>query len=139
LLAVVAGVCLVSLALWEWFYKAPIIDVRLFKNLNFLGANAMMFILGIMLFSSLVMMPQFLQTLMGYTAESAGLVLSGGGLLLLFLMPVVGTLASKVQARYLIAFGWLTLSLSMYFTTQNLDLEISFHTASILRVVQVFG
>src|ERR1035441_8855968 len=54
-------------------------------------------------------------------------------------MPVVGTLASKVQARYLIAFGWLTLSLSMYFTTQNLDLEISFHTASILRVVQVFG
>ncbi len=86
-LAVIAGVCLVSLAIWEWFYKAPIIEVRLFKNLNFLGANAMMFILGIMLFSSLVMMPQFLQTLMGYTAESAGLVLSGGGLLLLFLMP----------------------------------------------------
>ena len=138
-LAVVAGVCLVSLVIWEWFYKAPIIEVRLFKNLNFLGANAMMFILGIMLFSSLVMMPQFLQTLMGYTAESAGLVLSGGGLLLLFLMPVVGTLASKVQARYLIAFGWLTLSLAMYYTTQHLDLDISFRSASMLRVVQVFG
>ena len=138
-LAIVAGVCLVSLAIWEWFYKAPIIEVRLFKNLNFLGANAMMFILGIMLFSSLVMMPLFLQTLMGYTAESAGLVLSGGGLLLLFLMPVVGTLASKVQARYIIAFGWLTLSLAMYYTTQHLDLDISFRSASILRVVQVFG
>ncbi len=138
-LAVIAVVCLVSLAIWEWFYKAPIIEVRLFKNLNFLGANAMMFILGIMLFSSLVMMPQFLQTLMGYTAESAGLVLSGGGLLLLFLMPIAGNLASKVQARYLIAFGWLTLSLSMYYTTQHLDLDISFRSASILRVVQVFG
>ena len=138
-LAVIAGVCLVSLAIWEWFYKAPIIEVRLFKNLNFLGANAMMFILGIMLFSSLVMMPQFLQTLMGYTAESAGLVLSGGGLLLLFLMPVVGALASKVQARYIIAFGWLTLSLAMYYTTQHLDLDISFRSASMLRVVQVFG
>ena len=138
-LAIIAGVCLVSLAIWEWFYKAPIIEVRLFKNLNFLGANAMMFILGIMLFSSLVMMPQFLQTLMGYTAESAGLVLSGGGLLLLFLMPIAGTLASKVQARYLIAFGWLTLSISMYYTTQHLDLDISFRSASILRVVQVFG
>jgi DHA2 family multidrug resistance protein len=138
-LAIIAGVCLLSLAIWEWFYKAPIIEVRLFKNLNFLGANAMMFILGIMLFSSLVMMPQFLQTLMGYTAESAGLVLSGGGLLLLFLMPVAGTLASKVQARYIIAFGWLTLSLAMYYTTQHLDLDISFRSASMLRVVQVFG
>ncbi len=99
----------------------------------------MMFILGIMLFSSLVMMPQFLQTLMGYTAESAGLVLSGGGLLLLFLMPVVGTLASKIQARYLIAFGWLTLSAAMYYSTQHLDLDIGFRAASILRMVQVFG
>ena len=62
----------------------PIIEVRLFKNLNFLSANGMMFVLGLMLFSSLVMMPLFLQSLMGYTAESAGLVLSGGGLLLLF-------------------------------------------------------
>ena len=65
----------VSLVVWEWFYKDPIVEVRLFRNLNFLGANAMMFILGIMLFSSLVMMPLFLQTLLGYTAESAGLVL----------------------------------------------------------------
>jgi MFS transporter, DHA2 family, multidrug resistance protein len=138
-LAIVAGVCLVSLALWEWFYKAPIIEVRLFKNLNFLGANAMMFILGIMLFSSLVMMPLFLQTLMGYTAESAGIVLSGGGLLLLFLMPVVGALAAKVQARYIIAFGWLALSIAMYYTTQHLDLEMSFRAATILRVLQVFG
>ena len=125
-LAMVAGVCLVSLVIWEWFHKSPIIEVRLFRNLNFLGANAMMFILGIMLFSSLVMMPLFLQTLMGYTSESAGLVLSGGGLLLLFLMPVVGTLSSKVQARYLIAFGWLTLSIAMFYSTQRLDLDISF-------------
>ena len=138
-LALIAGIGLVSLVIWEWFHKDPIVDVRLFKNLNFLGANAMMFVLGIMLFSSLVMMPLFLQTLMGYTAESAGLVLSGGGLLLLFLMPVVGTLASKVQARYLIAFGWLTLSLAMYYSTQHLDLDISFRFASGLRVVQVFG
>jgi DHA2 family multidrug resistance protein len=138
-LAMVAGVCLVSLVIWEWFHKSPIIEVRLFRNLNFLGANAMMFILGIMLFSSLVMMPLFLQTLMGYTSESAGLVLSGGGLLLLFLMPVVGTLSSKVQARYLIAFGWLTLSIAMFYSTQRLDLDISFGFASFLRATQVFG
>jgi DHA2 family multidrug resistance protein len=111
----------------------------MFRNLNFLGANFMMFILGIMLFSSLVMMPLFLQTLLGYTAESAGLVLSGGGVLLLFLMPVAGTLGSKVQARYIIAFGWITLSFAMYYSAQHLDLDISFRSASLLRLVQVFG
>jgi MFS transporter, DHA2 family, multidrug resistance protein len=138
-LAILAAVGLVSLVIWEWYHKDPIIDVRMFKNLNFLGANVMMFALGIMLFSSLVMMPLYLQTLMGYTAESAGLVLSGGGLMLLFLMPVAGVLSSKVQARYLIAFGWLILSLGMYYSTQHLDLEISFRAAAILRVIQVFG
>jgi DHA2 family multidrug resistance protein len=139
LLAITAGVCLVSLVIWEWFHKTPIIEVRLFKNLNFLGANGMMFMLGVMLFSSLVMMPLFLQTLLGYTSENAGLVLSGGGLLLLALMPLVGALSNKVSARYLIAFGWLTLSVAMFYSTRRLDLEISFGAASLLRVAQVFG
>ena len=138
-LAVLAAVGLVSLVVWEWFYKHPIIEVRLFKNLNFLAANGMMFVLGLMLFASLVMMPLFLQSLLGYTAESAGLVLSGGGLLLLFMMPVVGILSSKVQARYLIAFGWLTLSVGMYYSSRQLDLGISFRSAAMLRLVQVFG
>jgi DHA2 family multidrug resistance protein len=138
-LAVLAGVGLVSFALWEWFYSKPIVEVRLFKNLNFLAANSMMFILGIMYFASLVMMPLFLQTLLGYTSESAGLVLSASGLVLLCSMPVVGALAAKVQARYLIAFGWLTLSLAMFYSTQKLDLQISFGSASVLRITQVCG
>jgi MFS transporter, DHA2 family, multidrug resistance protein len=138
-LAVIAAVGLISLVIWEWFHRTPIVDVRLYRNVNFLGANFMMFVLGIMLFASLVMMPQFLQTLLGYTAESAGLVLSGGGLLLLFLMPIVGALSSKVQARYIIAFGWLALSIAMFYSTQTLNLQISFQAAAFLRVVQVFG
>jgi MFS transporter, DHA2 family, multidrug resistance protein len=138
-LAVLTAVGLLSFVIWEWFYKRPIVEVRLFRNLNFLAANGMMFVLGIMLFSSLVMMPLFLQSQMGYTAESAGLVLSGGGLLLLFLMPVVGVLSSKVQARYLVAFGWLALSIGMYISARQLDLEVSFRSASMLRLAQVFG
>ena len=57
--------------------QSPIIDVPHVQELQLRGASLMMFFLGVLLFSSLVMMPQFLQTLMGYTAESAGLVLSG--------------------------------------------------------------
>jgi len=138
-LAIVAGVCLVSLVIWEWFRKSPIIEVRLFKNFNYLSSNLMMFTLGIMLFASLVTMPLFLQTLLGYTAELAGLVLSGGGLVLLLAMPIVGQLTTRFQVRYIIAFGWLCLAIAMHYSTQRLDLLISFGAASWLRIAQVVG
>jgi len=131
---------LLSLFIWEWWFsKNAVVEVRLFKNLNFLGANVMMFILGVIYFSSLVIMPQFLQTLMGYTAEKSGLVLSGGSLVLLFTMPLIGVLSSKFQARYLIAIGWLSLAAGLYYSALHLDLDISFGAASIVRVVQVIG
>jgi len=138
-LVVIAAVSLISLVIWEWFQKAPIIDVRMFKNFNFAGASLMMFMLGIMLFSSLVLMPQFLQTLLGYTSQLAGLALSAGGLVLLIEMPIMGQLTTKIQARRLIAFGWLSLSIAMYYSTQRIDLQISFSAATWLRIAQVIG
>jgi DHA2 family multidrug resistance protein len=138
-LVIVSSVCLVSLVIWEWFSKHPIIEVRLFKSFNYLSSNVMMFTLGILLFSSLVMMPLFLQTLLGYTAELAGFVLSGGGVVLVIAMPIVGQLVTKFQARYIIAFGWLCLAMGMYYSTQRIDLTISFVSASWLRIAQVVG
>jgi MFS transporter, DHA2 family, multidrug resistance protein len=138
-LAILAVIGLVSLVVWEWFYKNPIVEVKLFRNLNFLGSNLMMFTLGLIYFGSLVMMPLFLQSLMGYTAESAGLVLSGSGVLLLVLMPVVGFVSSKAQARYLVAFGWLSLAIGMYLSYLYLDLDLSFRAVAVLRLAQVVG
>jgi MFS transporter, DHA2 family, multidrug resistance protein len=138
-LVIVSAICLISLVLWEWFQKAPIIDVKMFKNFNFAGASLMLFMLGVLLFSSLVLMPQFLQTLLGYTSELAGLALSAGGLVLLIQTPFVGQLTTKVQARRLIAIGWLALSLAMYYSTKRIDLQISFSAATWLRVAQVIG
>jgi len=138
-LAIVATVCLAALVIWEWLRPDPIVEVRLFRNFNYASANLMMFTLGILLFSSLVLMPQFLQTLLGYTAELAGLVLSGGAVVLLFAMPVVGQLTTKVQARYIIAFGWFCLALAMNYSTKRIDLLISFSSATWLRVAQVAG
>ena len=138
-LVIVSTLSLISLVIWEWFQKAPIIDVRMFKSFNFASANLMMFMLGISLFSSLVLMPQFLQTLVGYTSQLAGLALSAGGLVLLFEMPVMGKLTTKIQARYLIACGWLALSIAMYYSTKRIDLTISFSAAVWLRIAQVIG
>jgi len=138
-LAITAAVGLIGLVIWEWFQKAPVVDVRLFKNFNFASSNLMMFMLGIVLFASLVLMPLFLQTLLGYTAQVAGLAISAGGVCLLIEMPIMGQLTTKIQARRLIAFGWISLALAMYYSTQHIDLQISFSTALWLRVAQVVG
>jgi MFS transporter, DHA2 family, multidrug resistance protein len=135
-LAVTAGICLSALIIYEWFHKDPIIDVRLFKNANFATANMMMFMVGAVSFATTVLMPQFLQTLMGYTAQSAGMVLSASALLLLVELPLVGQLIGKFQSRYLIAFGWIALALGMYISTQKIDLLISFSSATLLRIGQ---
>jgi len=137
---ILAATGLLSLFIWEWWFsKTPVVDVRLYKNLNFLGANTMMFTLGVIYFSSLVLMPQYLQTLMGYTAEVSGFVLSAGSVVLLVTMPLTGVLSGKFQARYLIALGWLSLVLGFYYSAVRLDLDISFGVASVIRVMQVIG
>ena len=76
---------------------------------------------------------------MGYTAQSAGLVLSGASLIILLEMPIVGQLTTKVPAKYIMAFGWICLAFGMYYSTKGLDLLISFQSASRLRMVQAFG
>jgi MFS transporter, DHA2 family, multidrug resistance protein len=135
-LVVLAAVGLVSLVLWEWFHKEPIVDVRLFKNFNFATSSLMFLMLGMALFSSTVLMPQLLQTLMGYTAQKAGMVLSAGALVVLVVLPMVGRLTTRFQARYLIAFGWITLAASMYISCKQVDLLMSFRSATLLRVWQ---
>jgi len=111
-------------------------DVRLFKNLNFSTACLVMFMVGALSFASTVLMPQFLQTLMRYTAEKAGLVMSAAALVLLMELPLVGRLTTKVQGRHLVAFGWLALACTMYLSTKRIDLQISFGSATWLRILQ---
>ena len=104
-LLIIAAVGLISLVIWEWFHKEPIVDVHLFKIFNFMSSCVMFFVVGIVLFSSTVLLPQFLQTLMGYTAQKAGMVLSAAAILLLILLQIVGRLTTRLQARHILAFG----------------------------------
>jgi MFS transporter, DHA2 family, multidrug resistance protein len=135
-LLIIAAVGLISLVIWEWVHKEPIVDVHLFKIFNFMSSSLMFFILGIVLFSSTVLLPQFLQTLMGYTAQKAGMVLSVAAILLLILLQIVGRLTTRFQARHILAFGWITLALGMYVTCKRIDLLITFGGATWLRIVQ---
>jgi DHA2 family multidrug resistance protein len=135
-LIVISALCLSALVLWELRHKVPLIDVRLFRNLNFSGVNIMMFLAGAVAFSSTVLMPQFLQTLAGYSAQQAGLVVSAGAGMLLITMPLVAALTTRVPVKYLIAFGWLFSAVGLCISTHLLTLGVSFATACGIMVLQ---
>jgi DHA2 family multidrug resistance protein len=135
-LVIIAVVCLSAMAVWEWRQKQPIVDVRLFKIFNFSGSCVMMFLAGVVMFSSMILMPEFLQMLMGYTAEDAGVIVSIGAAVVIVTMPLVGLLTSKVPAKYMIALGWLLSAGGMYLSTKFLSLEISFRGAAVIMLLQ---
>jgi DHA2 family multidrug resistance protein len=95
-------------------------------------------VLGIVLFGTTVMIPQFVQTLLGYTAEQAGLVISPGGLMVMAMMPVVGFLVTRVDPRWMIVYGFTVSSLAL-FTMLNLNLGVSYGYIAMLRVFQAAG
>ena len=85
---------LIRFFLWEWYHDDPIVDVRLLKNRNFGTAVFFSFTLGMVLFGSTVLIPEFLQTSLGYTAERAGMALSPAGFVLMLMMPIAGRLTA---------------------------------------------
>jgi len=136
--AIVSGVSLVSFVVWELTTRYPIVELRLLRVRNFAISNALMFVLGLVLFSSTVLLPQFEQNYLGYTAEKAGMTLSPGGVFIMMMMPVVGFLVSRIASRWLITFGFLVTSIAVLHMT-NIDLDISFRTAVLWRIYQTAG
>ncbi len=96
----------------------------------------LLFTLGFALYSTTVLIPQFVQTLLGYTAELAGLAMSPGGIAIMLMMPVVGILITRVDPRAMITFGFFVLATSLYTMHQYLSLGSSFKAVMWLRVYQ---
>ena len=116
----------------------PILNLTLFKRRNFAIGFILMFVLGFSLYGTTVLIPQFVQTLLGYTAELAGLVLSPAGLMMMAMMPIVGFLSSKVDPRKLLGYGFTMLTLSLI-TMHTMDLGVSYGRLVFLRVFQASG
>ena len=135
---VIAVIALVSVVVWEWRQAHPIIDLKLFRDRSFATANALMFMLGFVLWGSTLLIPLFSQTMLGYPAEQAGLALMPGGLMIILCLPLVGYLLARRDPRYLMMFGLLILSGSLVFMTR-FDLQISFQTVALARLIQGAG
>ena len=134
----VALVSLTALVVWELIHSTPVLDLRLLKDRNFATGMLAMFMLGFILYGSLLLLPLLLQQLFGYTAMLAGMVLSPGGILTLVMMPVVGTLVARAQARYLIIGGLMTVAFSLFYMA-GFNLQIDFRIAVIGRAIQGAG
>jgi MFS transporter, DHA2 family, multidrug resistance protein len=124
--------------IWELRHKEPVIDLRMLGNRNFAVSTLAMFFLGFVLYGSTVLIPQFLQQLMGYTAQLAGMALSPGGAVIMCMMPVVGILVSKVDTRFLITFGCIVSSIAL-FRMAGWDLGVDYGHAVRARMLQSFG
>jgi len=136
--AAIALCALVSVVVWELRHKNPVVDFRLLKERNFAISTAAMFALGFVLYGTTAALPLFLQSLLGYSATQSGMVLSPGGIVVMLLMPVVGMLISKVQPRYLIAFGLMMMGVGMWIMA-GWNLQIAFGNAVKARMVQSVG
>jgi MFS transporter, DHA2 family, multidrug resistance protein len=134
----ISAAALLGVLIWEWYHKDPIIDLHLFKDRSFAIGNLLMFMVGFALMSSTVLLPLFMQTVLGYTAEKAGLALMPGGFAILIAMPVVGFLLGRYDARRLLLFGMCMLSFALFHMTR-FDTNIDFRTVATARIFQAIG
>ncbi len=137
-LAIIAVVGFAAFLWRELTAKHPVIDLSLYTKRNFAMSQIVMVVIGAALYATTVMIPEFLQEMMGYTATEAGLALSVGGLVLMVLLPIVGWLGQKLDLRLMITFGFAMLTFGIW-RISDLYLGITFWDAVSWRVVMVLG
>jgi len=137
---IIAVVCLVTAVFWELNQKDPIVDLRLLKTRNFAIANLFYFVFGFGLFASTTMIPQILQTLYGYRAIDAGLVLGPGAFMITLLAPVGAQLVQRriVEPRILLFGAVLVVGISfLYYGHFTLETDHSHYAMA--RALQGLG
>jgi len=139
ILATISAIALVTFVFVELQAKHPVVDLRVFADRTFTMGNTIMFIVFFALFGSIVMLPLYLQKLMGYTALWAGLVLGPGGIASMLIMPVAGGFMKKgAEARKLLAIGVAITAFSIWLMS-GFNLQADFYSIALPRVIMGLG
>jgi DHA2 family multidrug resistance protein len=126
ILAIVAVVGFVLFLIWELTDRHPVVDLRLFAGRNFTMGTLTMSVAYGAFFGSVVLLPLWLQTQMGYTATDAGLVLAPVGFLAILLSPLVGRMLAKTDPRYIATCAFLIFALVSIMRAQfNTQVDIA--------------
>jgi len=128
---------MIALVWWEWRHKDPLINLKVFRFKNFAICCFLMALVGGVLNANTVLQPQFMQQLLGWTATTAGLALTAGGVTLLFMMPLAGIATGKFSARTLTVIGFILFILTFRYAANVTTLDMTFTAASRLRVIQM--
>jgi DHA2 family multidrug resistance protein len=134
-------VALVAIAIaiwWEWHNHDPVVELTLLRERNFALACIYYFVFAFGLFGSTVLIPEILQTLYGYTATDAGLVLGPGAAVITLLAPIVVRMVPKVGAKRLLGASFTIAALSMFYYSRLTPQTDYFHFA-LARAFQGFG
>ncbi len=135
----VIAVIAIAAAVWrEWHHHDPVVELTLLRERNFAIANVYYFLFAFGLFGSTVLIPEMLQTLYGYTATDAGLVLGPGAAVITILAPVVVRIVPRIGARRLLAASFTIAALSMLYYSRLTPATDYFHFA-LARCFQGFG
>ena len=122
--SVVSLASLLLLIVWELRAERPLVDIRVFRNRNFVIGTLLMTTVGIVLYSTTALLPLFLQGLMSYPALNSGMALSPRGMGAVCSLLLVGALVSRVDTRLLIGLGFLVLAYAVS-GFGNINLEIA--------------
>jgi DHA2 family multidrug resistance protein len=137
-LSILATISLITLVFWELKHENPVVDLKIFADRSFATSNFIAFFAYFGFFASIVLLPLYLQTLLGYTAYLAGVVLAVGGAIMIVLFPLVGKLTERMDSRLLLALGLLVTGYSAYYMS-GFNLEIDIQTAIHSRVILAIG
>ena len=123
---------------WELEYKYPIIDIRVFKDKNFLYGTSISSIINILLYSTLLLVPLFSQSLIGYSPSASGLLMLPRAMVCLFGLLIMGEIAKVVENRLLTAIGFVIMA-GACFMLSCLNTTASMHSIVIPNLILCFG
>ena len=138
LLAVTSFLALSVFAIWTWTSKYPLVNLRLFTRRNFLVGSSVLMLASVAFFGANVVIPLWLQTHMNYSAEWAGRTMAFGGLLAVFMGPLIGLYINRIDARLVTSFGLAMYALFAILSAQ-LPENVDFWTLALTRLIMGVG
>ncbi|MDD5477700.1 MAG: DHA2 family efflux MFS transporter permease subunit [Candidatus Omnitrophica bacterium] len=137
-LSIISVVALILFIIVEQKVREPVLNLRQFKDLSFTSANIIQCVSFFVLFATILLLPMFLQQLMGYNAFLSGLALAPGGIATLFSMPLAARLIIKFNPKAVLVSGLFITAYSV-FIMSGFNFYIDFDTIGLSRIIMGIG
>ncbi|MFZ4835532.1 multidrug efflux MFS transporter permease subunit EmrB [Rouxiella sp. Mn2063] len=138
-LTVVAVVAIIFLIIWELTDDHPIVDLSLFKSRNFTIGTLSISLAYMLYFGSIVLLPQLLQEVFGYTATWAGLASAPVGILPVVMAPIIGRFAHRLDMRWLVTFSFIMYAICFYWRAYTFEPDMDFGASAWPQFIQGFA